>query len=539
MRALASLKAPRLPPPHWIALGLLALVELALLLKASSLVTLNSDHVQSFATAGEILRGNVLLRGWVMADDNFYLSNTPFFVLTRLLYGRSLPTLYVATFLIYVVLLAAAIRIVVINARDRFALIAGLAALLFYLGTPDSGSLAPAVLAGGNHVAVMTYAVLAWLALDTALKAEAPRARRLSMAFFAAAAFIAMMSDPFAVVVFAIPTVIALIFALLTPDRRPAYAGLIAITLASLVAAQLALAAVAALGGFTTVINHSLIFVHSGNLGRNAMGVFFGLQWMSGGYLYGRTLDTIPTLIAIARLLGLGLMLAAVATALRRGLRCADGFDLRFVLALAVLIDLASCLASDSYTGALVALPFTGAYANRYLIPALLFGGILTALELPALLGRVGAPALRWSLAALCGVAMIAAATQFAVQGIAQWHESPAAARGPGAKAAAWLLSRGLTHGVGSYWTGLLITAVSGEKVTVRAVIGRDGRLAPFAWLTNMNWYRDAPRPQFVIYEPQANFGISPQTIAATYGPATAIEHVEGYDVVLLAPAAR
>ncbi len=527
----AKLAWPRLL--LWIAAGLLALFELVLLLRTSALVKLNSDEVLNVLTVSDILKGNLLLHGWVLATDNFYLSDNPFFLVTRLLFGRTLLAIYAAPFLVYIVFLLGAIGIVRLETSHRRALIFALGILVFYLGTPSLHDTAPVTFVGNVHIAALTFDVLAWLALTAALKARTGRAVGWFAALYAAAALVALMSDPLAVVVFCIPTLIGLFFALLAPSRRPIHAGLAGLTLAALVGAHFGLAAIEALGGFTMVLNHSLKFVSAANLGRNATGVFFGLLKLSGGYVFERSLDRPDTVVTAIRVLGLALMLTAAVAALRRGLKRVEGWDLRLVLAIAVLINIASCLASDFYTHALVPTALTGGAAIRYLSPSIMFGGILAALELPGMVSRIAAPALRGTSIGICGLALFAAAWQFGAHGILRWREEPATARQPARIAGQWLQSRGLTHGVGPYWAANIITALSSQKVAVRAVHAENSRLEPFLWLSKRAWYHDKPRPQFVIYEPKNDFGVTTETITNTYGAPTSIEHVAGYDIAL------
>ena len=537
--------SPWLRPAAWTILGLLLVLEAALLFKDSALVKvapfapLNSDHVQNVLEVSDILRGNVLLHGWVLASDNFYLSDNPFFLLTRLLFGNTLLAIYSAPFLIYAVFLSAAAGIVWFGAPDPRARAIGLAALLFFLGTPSLGGIGTVIFVGAQHIAELAFCALAWLALEMAHRAGTRRPPPWLAAFYTLCALVALMSDPLGVVVFLLPTLAGLFLALLLPARRPIHAWLIGLTLAALLGAFLGLALIRAAGGFTMLPNQSLQFVSAAGFGRNAVGVFFGLLWISGAYFFGRALAHLSTLDTLFRFAGLVLVAAATAAALRPRTIGANRSPLRFILALAVLIDVGSCLTSYDFALALVPSALTGGASIRYLTPAVLFGGILAALELPAILGRVKPRGLRWAWTAFCGAALVVAAVTFAAHGVRRWHEKPAIASEPGRIAGEWLLAHGLTHGLGTYWEGLLITALTGQQVTVRAVLAANGRLSPFVWIIDRAWYRNQPRPQFVIYDRRNRFGVTPQTITATYGRPTAIAHVAGYDIALLAAAGK
>jgi hypothetical protein len=305
--------------------------------------------------------------------------------------------------------------------------------------------------------------------------------------------------------------------------------------------ARLGLFFIEVTGGFTMRPAFSLDFVSASDLGRNVAGVFFGVLTLSGGYVFGHNLMQFDTLVSMIRVAGVALMITAVSNAIRQGLTGPEGWGLRFVLALSVLINITSCLVSAYFAHALSVSPsiFDGGASVRFLPPAILFGGVLTALELPRMLRSVRSELRRWVLISLCGAALVMVAGLFAVDGFARWKQKPAIAQQREHVAGQWLLDHGLTRGVGSYWEAMSITALSGQQVSVRAELAVNGRLEPYIWVTNLAWYKDKRRPQFVIFVPGNEFGITMQTIANTYGQPADVEHVAEYDIAVLASADR
>jgi len=210
-------------------------------------------------------------------------------------------------------------------------------------------------------------------------------------------------------------------------------------------------------------------------------------------------------------------------------------WSLESTLALAMFCNIGTCLVSRDFTAALDSPVLTGAAAVRYLVPAYLFGSVLAALELPDILLGITPRVLRWTCGALSGCGVILATGWFVSTELAHWKEEPAISHGPGKIAGAWLSAHGLTHGVGDYWAGLLVTALTRGQVSVGAVtIGASDKLSPYRWVSKLDWYQG--RPQFVIYQSNNIFGITTKTITNTYGPPVSIEHVAGYSVAQLAP---
>jgi hypothetical protein len=524
-------------PFRWMTLSGLAAIELVLLFKWCTRLYMDSDMVQNVLEVSDILRGNILLHGWTLALQNYYLSDNPFFLLTRLLFGRTPLAIYAAPFLIFVMFVTTATAIVWFAAKDNRAQMIGLGALSFYLATPSSNGVNVAAVnffVGAVHGAVWAFCLLAWLALDSIERAGAFSAARGFIALYAVSAFVALFSDPFAITVFLLPTLIGLLFALAAPNRRLIQGSLVGLTLGLFGAARLGLYIVRTIGGFDTVSGQSLQFVSTSDLPRNAAGVVVGLLAASEGYFFGHTLESFDTIVTLIRVAGLGLMLVAMVTALRRGVGGGQGWDLSFVLALVMLIDLCACLVSQQFTGVLDSPVVTGGAAFRYLGPVVLFGAVLVALELPRMLGAVAPQAKRWMVTALCGAGLAASMASFVTVGFSRWNQEPFLIKAPDRVAGLWLLNQGLTHGVGTYWEGMFITALTGEQLAVRAVGADQGQLKPLNWVTNKAWYEE--RPQFVIYKPENGFGVTLQTINNTYGPPVSIEHVAGYDIALLVP---
>jgi hypothetical protein len=336
-----------------------------------------------------------------------------------------------------------------------------------------------------------------------------------------------------------VPTLLTLCLAALTSKQQIFHLGLAGLTLAFYFAARLGLRAVGVAGGFDTFWPPSTFqFVTANDFGHNAAGIFFGLFSVSEAYIFGHSLTETSTIVALFRALGLAVMLAVMVRCLWVWVAERKGWNVRSALALAMAINVGSCLASQEFTASLDSPVLTGGPAIRYLVPVYLFGSVLAALELPEMMRGIAPQSLRWTCAALTGAGVILATWWFVATGLAQWKEEPAIAHSPGKIAGAWLSKHGMTHGVGEYWEGLLVTSLTREQVLVGAVtvnVANGNRLFPFRWVSKRDWYRDPP--QFVIYRQNNPFGITKRTITNTYGPPVSIENVAGYNVALLAPA--
>lgn len=252
---------------------------------------------------------------------------------------------------------------------------------------------------------------------------------------YAISAFIAFFSDPLSIFVFLIPTLFGLLFALSVRNGRRTQAGLIGITIGVYICACVVLLIIQLLGGFTTIFPEPIKFVSASELGHNAVGLLFGLLTLSGGNVFGHPLIDLVTLVALLKMAGLGIMFGAMVTALRRGFGGLDGWDLRFVLALAMLIQLLSCLVSQDFAESLRSVA-----PLRFLVPTIVYGGVLTALELPTMMRGMRAMAPRLLFIGLCGVGLMGATLSFFIDGAIHWNDEPIMTRAPDQVAGVWLL---------------------------------------------------------------------------------------------------
>jgi hypothetical protein len=120
----------------WCATASAIAFYLLLLLKTGLQVDLDSDNVQNVLEVNDILLGNIFLHGWILAETNYYLSDNPFFLIARLLFGHRPIAIYFAPFLAFVMMLATAASIVHQYSTNRKSRLIMLGALLFYLGLP-------------------------------------------------------------------------------------------------------------------------------------------------------------------------------------------------------------------------------------------------------------------------------------------------------------------------------------------------------------------------------------------------------------------
>jgi hypothetical protein len=187
-----------------------------------------------------------------------------------------------------------------------------------------------------------------------------------------------------------------------------------------------------------------------------------------GGYLPDMH-SPIDYLVAILRLLGLGLAIAAVGVTLISLLRKPLGDRTNQVLAVAIAINLAAFIAST--------LP-TDLMSARQVSVVLPMGA--------ALAGRVCAG---WLNPRRVAVPLAAVLTLFAAVFVVNSFAAPYPE--PKREITAWLESKNLRHGLGSYWNSNDLTLIARGDVTVAPITGGD-EIKGYRWESHAQWYDPA-----------------------------------------------
>ena len=96
----------------------------------------NGDSVQSYNEMLSIRDGNLLLRNWVLATDNFLLTDLPIFLLAGAVLGPGPRLIYLAPFLVFVLLLAGCLLLAAQAGANRRERLVGCTLVLLLLGVP-------------------------------------------------------------------------------------------------------------------------------------------------------------------------------------------------------------------------------------------------------------------------------------------------------------------------------------------------------------------------------------------------------------------
>jgi hypothetical protein len=289
---------------------------------------------------------------------------------------------------------------------------------------------------------------------------------------------------------------------------------------------------IALAGGFTTENNLSSGFIPARLLGRNVIALMSGTLRLFGVVQQGAQGGPRSLLLPVMRCAAFAITGAAVFRVILRltGRETAPLFDR--LLCAGTVSALAACVLSAQFAKGITPQNAWagGGAATRYIMPAMLFGAVLAARQLPEMLGDLPSPRLRNALRGV--LASFAVVTLFAGGSLSSAAAQPDwIARDPPTIAAGWLARHRLVEGVGEYWSANLITAMSGDEVRVRSVVATNGKLVPYVWVEDGRWYARAP--QFVVWQDNNQTGLGFRDVRATYAICR-LAIVAGYRIAIL-----
>jgi hypothetical protein len=280
--------------------------------------------------------------------------------------------------------------------------------------------------------------------------------------------------------------------------------------LAAVEGAQQTLKLITAHGGFFVwpVGNQLAEF---SQLPRNLMLTLQGILLLFGANFLGQNVGYAAAL-AVAHLVGIGLVAWAVCTALRRFTRA----DLAVQLTVtALLISLAgyifgrNALDLHSTREFTAVLPLGAALAGR-----LLAGRLSAARMVPAL-------------------ALVLTGYILSMGRVVALPAVPA----QGSQLAAWLSARHLSYGLGGYWQSNVVTLDTGGRIRIRSVLAAGSTVVRDSWEAEPGWYNSSlHQANFVVLSPNWPGGRPFPWIAnvrATFGQPASINYVGQYTILV------
>jgi hypothetical protein len=484
----------------------------------------NSDNANAVLAGHEMIRGNVLLRGWTLPADTYWPIDLPVFGLFTAVAGvgpaaqHGVPLLFATA----VILLSAWLAR---RGRPPAPGWIGAGVVLVLLGLPHP-LLTTFLFQGPQHVGTTLFCLLAFVLLG-----NAPGTRNWWLGV--TLLVVTVLGDPFALAIGVAPVVAAGAVAAFRRRRwEPALAsGAVALlAVAGAEAARLALDQAGA-HGLAPPLPLSPWWNWSNNM-RSLLSLLSSLLGAGpDGGLAGP--------FRHAHVLGLAAVVAAVITTavpvigVVRRRRAGESMSSRWDPGRWWLDDvLLMAFGGGLAAYVLVTLPPNDVDVNstRYLLPSLVYGAVLTGRRLGDVAERLPRRARPVLTAALVAMGTVYLAASISGMG----RPRPA---DPAGELVEWLAANDLSAGFGPYWSASILTVKSRGAVTVRPVGALEGRLHGRTYYASVDWFRtdgQAPR-RFVVYQPgdPPPDGVDDHSAEATFGPPARAARVGPYRILI------
>jgi hypothetical protein len=471
----------------------------------------NSDGADQALQAWDMLHGNWLLRGWTVGDVSYYTTEIPEYIIVEMIRGLGPGVIQMAAAITYTLLVLLTGLLAKGSATGREGLLRVLVASGILLA-PQLGHGVTLLLSQPDHLGTQVPLLVIFIVLD-----RAPR-RWYTPAAIAVMLTWVIIADRVAVLDAALPLVVVCgiraCWALVHSRKRLTSVwfelSLVAAGIVSFVSAELVVAGIKHLGGYTSLPLPTQQFANAGDIPHHLLVAVEGIFILYGADFGGLWPGT--AVLAVVHLVGLALALWGVCRAFRRFF--ADDLIVP-VIATGIVLNLAAYVLSVT--------PVTW-YDTREIAAVLPFGAVLAGRLLAGTLARAW---LRWVLAGVLACYAVALGYGAAQPPVAD----------SGQLIIDWLEAHHLSTGLGTYADGNIITLDSGGRVAIRTVAWWLPRPVPRAYESEASWYDPGLNyANFVINVADPRPGrqgvnIPPRDILALAGPPAHTYHYRAFTI--------
>jgi hypothetical protein len=445
----------------------------------------SSDDANSLLAGYDMSNGNWRLIWWWMPADNFLTID----MLAYPIFVRCLGFNPYIMFYLPAMLWAGVAVLSVLLAQDGLAAknkalaVAAVVTPILLPITSNNGAML-LISHAQIHIGTILYVLLCFLFVKKVMSRQSRW--RLLLVAYTFIMLLAVIGDPLAIFVGALPVIAVAAFSALYARNSGPNHVVLAATIVAVVFGKILLVLNSLTGGFE--ISHlQMRFVPFSELGKNVVWTLQYFFSLFGCDFFGKDLLASPIngpVLSLIRLPFLALLILALLQVWKKfhaSVKAADrrwpAFESDYLDALltaAFIIDVLSGLFSTQ---------IVNATTIRYFFPALVFGAILIARRQP--LTRWLGPYLYFALSASLAFSLVAYA-QSPRRAVLVAKEIEAVSR--------WLSNNGLINGYGPYWSSSIVTASTKDRVKIRALISDGaGKLKPFEWMADKRWYQYGP----------------------------------------------
>jgi hypothetical protein len=441
-----------------------------------------SDDANILLAGSEISDGNWRLKGWWLPEDNFLTIDLPLYALVVKGLGFTPYIMFYLPAALWagVALLSLVLSGSGLTGRKKMVALAAVTTpvLLPIIGNHSSMETIAHV---WPHTGTILYVLLIFFLAKMAMSGQRAHSTSILMAY-TFIVVLAAFGDSFAIYIGILPVVTVAAFSIFCGSKSRQNLLVLVLTLFAGLLGKILVEVNSITGGFH-LIHLPVKFVEFDELGKNVVSVIQYFFKLFGCDFFGREVFAFSidgAALPLIRLPFLALLVAAFIAfykklfgsirAIRNKWPVLEDDYLDAFLAVAFTMNVLAAVFSDR---------ITDAGSIRFMVPALVFGAIFIAraqIKMPwvgtyfyfALLVSMG-----FSLISYARNPRSSVLVSREIEAVSQW-----------------LSNNELCYGFGPYWSSSIVTAATNSRVEIRAVVAdSEGKLKPFEWNNNREWY--------------------------------------------------
>ena len=443
-----------------------------------------SDLANTLLAGYDMSKGNWRLKDWWLGADNFATTDIVFYAILVKCLGFTPQIMFYLPAMLWagVALLAVVLAQGGLAQRNKKVAVAAVATPILLPIIRDHAGMSQ-ISESPMHIGTIIYVLLCFLLVKKVMTGQTAHSRSMLFAY-SLIMLLAVFADPLAIFIGAIPVMIVAGYSAFYCRNPGPHRVILALTVLAVVLGRTLIGLNSRTGGFEPCTQIGISFVAFDDLGKNIAVTLHYFFILFGCDFFGKNILTSPiggAALSLIRLPFFILLIVALFHVGRKFYATLKGARSRrwpivesdyldALLAVGFAINVLSAVFSTQMVESIMTI--------RYFFPALVFGAILIArLEIGA----------RW----LGGFYYLALLASLAFTGVAYARGTVATDSGREALSA-WLSSNHLNDGFGPYWSSSIVTALTANRVKVRALISDgQGKLKPFEFMANRKWYRD------------------------------------------------
>ncbi len=459
-------------------------------LHISASIQYNSDSAAPILESYAILHGNASLHSWYLSSDNFYTIDLLFYVIAQYFFGFIPQLMQYVQIVIYILMAFVSLYVVNINKAklqlSRF--------LIYIIAIPmPSYFFLSNALKLPDHIGTIMFSLIGFLLV---YKIENKRKFKylLSIILFIITTLI-VFGDPLGIWIAILPIILSsLIYLFINKKDKKEDFLILGITLLALIVGETLRSNIIKLGGFR-IVHLGMYFASLQNSILHLYYLIYSILKLNGSYFFSQNLLKPSTMEILLRLVITIAIFIPIIYIFKSNIKKVDRINL--ILALGMLFDILAFVFGNILIN-------TG--TTRYLIPFVIFGGILLARIAPIYIEKSKKILV---LVIIYSVILILFFIHYTIF-------TPVYVPYKQQNIISFLHSHKLKYGYATYWNASILTLETEDSIQVRAVTKNGNLYTPYLWLDSSNWYKH--KANFLIINNMNNKKIDTKLAVHTFG---------------------